>query len=93
MERDNLKKSFHAFFNKINNILTAAGLNKIILQGKDLNNLSAEELKGIVSELSESLGMIEKNAGILNNSLRELYDSLIKELNSPVSSQPSSEPK
>lgn len=85
MEKDELKKAFHAFFNKINNILTAAGLSKIILQGKDLNSLSVEELRGIVAELSESLGMIEKNSVILNGSLRELYDSLLKELNSSAS--------
>ena len=85
MQIEQLRESFHALFNKINNIFTAAGSNKIILEGEDLNKLSEEKLKEIISDLLEALAMIEKNATLLNKSLQDIYTILKKESGSATS--------
>lgn len=91
MEKHKLKEVFHSLFNKINNIFTAVGSNKMILE-EDLNKLSSEELKQRISDLADALRMIEKNILILNKSLQEVYESLKREESLPVpgSSSPES---
>jgi hypothetical protein len=80
MNKDQLKEIFHLLFNKINNIFTAVGSNKIILEEK-LDKLSVEELKERIRDLLEALIMIEKNALVLNSKLQDFYETLTKETN------------
>ena len=51
---------FHALFNKVNNIFTAVGANKMFLE-EDVTKLSPEELKIRITDLGDALKMIEKN--------------------------------
>ena len=82
MEKEELRKSFHALFNKINNIFTAAGSNKMFLEDGNLDKVPLPELKIRIQDASEALAMIEKNATLLNNSLQEIYKTLLKEIDS-----------
>ncbi len=81
MEKEELKSTFHSLFNKINNIFTAVGSNKEILN-ENLDKLTTKELKDRIAELSHALAMIEKNITALNKILQDTYESLAKELHS-----------
>jgi CTP-dependent riboflavin kinase len=80
MEESKLKEVFHFLFNKANNIFTAVGSTKLILE-EDLDKLSSDDLKKRIAELFEVINMTEKNISILNKSLQEIYDTLKKEIN------------
>lgn len=82
MEKEELRKSFHALFNKINNIFTAASSNKMFLEDGKLDNVPIDDLKVRIQDATEALAMIEKNATLLNNSLQEIYKTLLKEADS-----------
>ena len=69
---------FHALFNKVNNIFTAVGANKMFLE-EDVTKLSPEELKVRITDLGDALKMIEKNILIINDELRKVYDDIKKE--------------
>lgn len=69
---------FHALFNKVNNIFTAVGANKMILE-EDITKLSSEELKLRIIDLGDALKMIEKNILVINDELRKVYDDIKKE--------------
>ena len=69
---------FHALFNKVNNIFTAVGANKMFLE-EDVTKLSPEELKIRITDLGDALKMIEKNILIINDGLRKVYDDIKKE--------------
>ncbi|MFH1622329.1 MAG: hypothetical protein ABIA97_04320 [Candidatus Omnitrophota bacterium] len=92
MEISKLKEVFHTFFNKINNIFTAVGANKMVLE-EDLDKLSPEELKQRIADLGDALKIIEKNVMILYDSLRQIYEVLKKEAASQVADTSSSELK
>lgn len=92
METSKLKEVFHAFFNKINNIFTAVGANKLTPE-EDLNKFSPEELKQRIVDLDEALKIIEKNVMILYDSLRQIYEVLKKEATSQTTDSSFSEPK
>lgn len=83
MEKEKLKKLFHSFFNALNNICVAAGLNKRVLEEENFDTLSKEELKTRTSQLAEALGRIEENARTLNKNLQEFYETLLKTGESP----------
>lgn len=74
-----IRETFHSFFNKINNICIASGLNKRILQEDGLEKLSKEELKKKASQLVEALSRIEENARSLDKEIREFYETVPKE--------------
>lgn len=78
MEIKRTREIFHSLFNKINNIFTAVGANKIILE-EDISKLSAEELKSRLIDLIDAMKMIDRNILVLNDSLKEVYDDIKKE--------------
>lgn len=78
MDNSKFREAFHALFNKINNIFTAVGSNKMFFD-EDLDKLSPEDLKVRIADLVEALKMIEKNILILNDGLQEAYRELKKE--------------
>jgi len=78
MEIVKLREVFHSLFNKINNIFTAVGANKMIAD-ENIDELSPDELKSRITDLNEALRMIEKNILILNDGLKSVYEELKKE--------------
>ena len=92
METAKLKDTFHFFFNKINNIFTAVGANKIILE-ENIEGLSQQDLKERITELAEALKMIEKNILLLNDSLQEFYTALKEEKGLSVPDSSNTEPQ
>jgi hypothetical protein len=78
MELDKIREVFHALFNKINNIFTAVGANKMIFD-ENLDRLSPQELKARIKDMCEALKVIEKNILILNDGVQEVYEGLKRE--------------
>ncbi len=78
MEIVKLREVFHSLFNKINNIFTAVGANKMFAD-ENLDKFSPDELKLRITDLNEALRMIEKNILILNDGLKSVYEELKKE--------------
>ena len=87
MDNSKFREAFHALFNKINNIFTAVGANKMFFE-EDLNRLSPKDMQARIADMVEALKMIEKNILILNNGLQEVYEELKREKGITSSNSP-----